>query len=187
MNKVCGMLLVGGTALSLQAIEFNSLYTHHRARRVDDVLTVVLAEETRAGSQSGTATQKKNNIGVNVAGGSGALSFIPGMGVSAGNELAYDGKGGTSRQGNLTGRVTARVEKVLDNGNLVIRGSKTVEINDEKEIIKIAGIVRPEDVLANNVVYSYNIADAEILYSGKGSAEQGQRPGLIARILNWIF
>lgn len=170
-----------------QAIEFNSLYTDHRALRVDDVLTIIISEEAKAGSQSGTATQKKNSIGVSGNGGAGALSFIPKMGVSAGNDVQYDGKGGTTRQGSLTGRVTARVEKVLDNGNLVIRGSKTVAINNEKEIIKVAGIVRPEDIEANNIIYSYNIADAEITYSGKGSAEQGQRPGLIARVLNWIF
>jgi flagellar L-ring protein precursor FlgH len=76
---------------------------------------------------------------------------------------------------------------VLDNGNLVIDGSKVVEINEEKEIIKISGIVRPQDIESNNIIYSYNVANAQITYSGKGAASTGQRPGLLARILNWIF
>jgi flagellar basal body L-ring protein FlgH len=47
--------------------------------------------------------------------------------------------------------------------------------------------VRPQDIEANNIIYSYNVADAQITYSGKGVANTGQRPGLVARILNWIF
>ena len=74
-----------------------------------------------------------------------------------------------------------------DNGNLVIDGSKVVEINEEKEIIKITGIVRPEDIGTNNTIYSYKISDANITYSGKGVADRGRRPGIFARIFNVLF
>ncbi|MFW6255147.1 MAG: flagellar basal body L-ring protein FlgH, partial [Chitinivibrionales bacterium] len=90
-------------------------------------------------------------------------------------------------EGNLAARVSARVTQVLDNGNLMIEGSKVVEINNEKEIIKVSGVVRPEDIGSNNIVYSYNVADAQINYSGKGTVHEGSRPGLLSRFLNWIF
>ena len=83
--------------------------------------------------------------------------------------------------------MSARVVKVLENGNLVVEGSKVVEINEEKEIIKIKGVVRPQDIEADNTIYSYNIADAEITYSGKGTVHNGHRPGLLSKLLNWIF
>ncbi len=165
----------------------NSLFSDHRAMRVDDILTVHIVESAKAGSQSKTNTSKENKFGVEAGGGSGALGFLPSFGASGGNNAAYDGKGGTSREGQLVATVTARVVKVMGNGNLIIDGSKVVEINDEKEIIKVSGTVRPEDVQKSNIIYSSSIADAQITYSGKGAAHDGQRPGLIARFLNWIF
>jgi flagellar L-ring protein precursor FlgH len=164
-----------------------NLFSDHRAMKVDDILTIMIVESAKAGSESGTKTSKENSMGVEAGGGSGALRFIPGFGASGGNKVGYDGKGGTSREGSLVATISARVKKVLDNGNLVIEGSKVVEINEEKEIIKITGVVRPQDVRKNNIIYSSSIADAEITYTGKGVANTGRRPGLLARFFNWIF
>ncbi len=164
-----------------------NLYSDHRAMRVDDLLTILIDESAKAGSESGTKTSKENSVGLEASGGSGALRAIPAFGVSGGSKVGYDGKGGTSREGSLVATLSARVIKVLDNGNLVIEGSKVVEINDEKEIIKLTGVVRPQDVRKNNVISSSNIADAEITYAGKGVANTGRRPGFLARFLNWIF
>jgi flagellar L-ring protein precursor FlgH len=172
---------------AVNAASMYSLYNDKKAYTTDDILTVVILENAKAGSESGTNTKKQNDIGLQGAGGSGALKFIPSFGASAGNNVGYNGTAGTSREGSLAAKISARVVQVLDNGNLVIDGSKVVEINDEKEIIKISGIVRPQDIEANNVVYSYNVADAQITYSGKGTVHDGERPGLIARIFNWIF
>jgi flagellar L-ring protein FlgH len=187
VTLLSGTLLLAAVAGVPHAASMLNLYSDHRAMRVDDILTIMIVESAKAGSESGTKTFKENSLGLNAAGGSGALGFIPGFGVSGGNTVNYDGKGGTSRQGSLIATITARVIKVQDNGNLVIEGSKVVEINDEKEIIKITGIVRPQDVRKDNVIYSSNVADAEITYAGKGVANTGRRPGLLARFLNWIF
>ena len=164
-----------------------NLFSDHRAMRVDDILTILIDESAKAGSESGTKTSKENSLGLESPGGSGALRMIPGFGVSGGSKVGYDGKGGTTREGSLVATISARVIKVLDNGNLVIEGSKVVEINDEKEIIKITGVVRPQDVRKDNVINSSNIADASITYAGKGVANTGRRPGLLARFLNFIF
>jgi flagellar L-ring protein precursor FlgH len=164
-----------------------SIYNAHRAMRVDDVLTVVIVESAKAGSQSGTNTNKQNDMSLQGGNGSGLLKFIPNFGASGSSKVSYDGKGGTSREGSLVAKISARVVQVLDNGNLLIDGSKVVEINEEKEIIKVNGIVRQQDIESNNIIYSYNIADAHITYSGKGTASTGQRPGFFARVLNWIF
>ena len=189
MNKSKIALLLSVSLMLLQAwaAPIYNLYNAHRAMRVDDILTVVITESAKAGSQSGTNTNKQNDMSVQNVKGSGLLKFIPSFGASGSSSLSYDGKGGTSREGSLDAKISARVVKVLDNGNLVIDGSKVVEINEEKEIIKISGVVRPQDIESNNIIYSYNIADAQITYSGKGVANTGQRPGLFARILNWIF
>jgi flagellar L-ring protein precursor FlgH len=187
-QKICiGLAVIVTAHLGLSAPSVYNLYTDHRAMRVDDILTVYVVESAKAGSQSNTSTSKQNDFGLSGSGGSGAIGFIPAFGVSAGNSISYDGKGGTSREGSLVAKISARVIEVMDNGNLVIKGSKQVEINNEKEIIKISGVVRPQDIESDNTIYSHNIADASITYSGKGNASTGRRPGLLARFLNWIF
>jgi flagellar L-ring protein precursor FlgH len=186
----CRSVLIGtmiSAATCMAGSSIYDLYTAHRAVQVDDILTVLIVEQATAGSQSGTSTSKENDIGATGMGGTGALKFLPNLGVSASNKITYDGTGSTTRQGQVTGKVSARVVRVLDNGNLVVDGSKVLEINNEREVIKIAGTVRPMDIQSDNTVYSYNIADAQITYSGKGTATTGQRPGLIARLFNWIF
>jgi flagellar L-ring protein precursor FlgH len=178
------VLLIIHTVFSAPMV---NLFSDHRAMRIDDILTIMIVESAKAGSESGTTTSKENSLGLESPGGSGVLRMIPGFGVSGGSKVGYDGKGGTSREGSLIATISARVIKVLDNGNLVIEGSKVVEINEEKEIIKITGTIRPQDVLKNNIIYSSSIADAQITYTGKGVSNTGQRPGLLARILNFIF
>ena len=174
-------------AYIVHAGDVYSLYTDHRAMKKDDILTVLIVENAKAESQSSTSTDKKNSFGVDNVEGSGALRFIPSFGASGGTKVEYDGKGGTAREGELVATISARVVEVMDNGNLRIDGNKVVEINEEKEIIKISGIVRPEDIESDNTVFSHDISEAKITYSGKGVANTGRRPGLIARILNWIF
>ena len=172
---------------SANSAPVGNLFSDHRAVRTDDILTVLIVESAKAGSESNTKTSKENNMGIEAGGGSGALGFIPGFGANGSSKVGYDGKGGTSRIGSLVATVSARVIKVLDNGNLVIEGSKVVEINEEKEMIKLSGTVRPQDIQTNNIIYSSSIADAQITYAGKGVANTGQRPGVLARFINWIF
>ncbi len=187
MRKIIGTFAAALFVVSAQANDFN-LYTNHRAMRVDDILTVVIDENAKAGSQSSTSTDKSNGLDLGIGAGVGPLlGRIPQMSASGSLGVKFDGKGQTARTGNLNANISARVVQVLDNGNLVIEGSKVVEINEEKEIIKISGIVRPQDIEANNIVMSSNIADAQIAYSGKGSVQQGHRPGPFARLMNFIF
>jgi flagellar L-ring protein precursor FlgH len=172
---------------SVGAAPVADLYSDHRAMKVDDILTVVVIENAKAGSTSKTNTSKENGVNVSGSGGSGLFGWLPSFGASGESKIDYDGQGGTERQGSLAAKVSARVIEVFDNGNLVIEGSKVVEINDEKEIIKISGTVRPQDIAPDNSVYSYNIADAQITYTGKGAPSTARRPGIFARFFNWIF
>jgi flagellar L-ring protein FlgH len=185
-TKNCLSCLLAGFCVA-SAADVQNLFSDQRALKVDDILTIRIMESAKAGSESKTSTDKEHSFDVSSGGGTGLLGLLPKFSGSGGTKVGYDGQGGTSREGTLSATISARVTKVLDNGNLVIEGSKVVEINDEKGIIKISGIVRPLDIQQNNVVTSSNIADAQITYSGKGVATTGQRPGLLARIINWIF
>jgi flagellar L-ring protein FlgH len=181
--------LIGFTVIyyNCLAAEVPNLFSDQSALRVDDILTILIVESAKAGTESKTNTGKTQSFGVESNGGTGALRFLPKFGGSGSADIGYDGKGATSRTGSLNATIAVRVTKVLDNGNLVIEGTKVVEVNDEKGLIKVTGIVRPRDIQPNNFIYSSSIADAQITYSGKGAVNDGHRPGILARIINWIF
>jgi flagellar L-ring protein precursor FlgH len=167
----------------------NNLYTDKKGKKAGDVVTILIMEAAKAGSDTRTETEKKNNlnIGQEKSTGSKLFGWLPSFGVSGNANISYDGKGATARNGELKATVTARITDVLDNGNLLIEGSKVVAINDEEEILEVSGTIRADDINPDNTVYSYKIAEAVIRYSGSGSNADAAKPGLLTRFFNWIF
>jgi len=166
---------------------FESLYSDIKAAKVGDIVTVIITEKTLASNSSRMSTGKDSKLSVQGEQGTGALDFIQGFSVSANIGRGHEGSGSTERRGSIIGRMAAVVVEVLDNGNLVIKGEKEILINDEKEILVLSGIVRPEDISTNNTVYSTDIANTQITYKGKGLVSSGSKPGIFARIIGWFF
>lgn len=165
----------------------SSLFTDIKAHQVGDLVTVNIFEDASAQNVSKTETKKEANFDAGGGPGIGPLDFIPLFGVSGDSKSEFKGDGKTSRSNRLRARMTARVTGVSANGDLLIEGTRVVGINDDKEAITLSGLVRPADIAADNSVASYLIADAQIVYTGKGATGTASRPGLIVRILNWIF
>ncbi len=165
-----------------------SIYGDVKAKKVGDVLYVIISENNSASKNAQTNTNKQNKASVEGTATSGALSgLFPGVGgdMDIGNQ--YKGQASTTRSGKFTSRMTVVVVDVLPNRNLVIEGTKTMEINEDLEVMTLSGIVQPEHISSSNIVYSYQIANTKITYKGKGSVSQGHRIGVLGRILNWVF
>ena len=96
------------------------------------------------------------------------------------------GAGNTSRNTTLVARVSARVIRVLDNGNLLIEGRRQVTVNAEDQYLIISGIIRPEDITTENTIASQYIADARIVYTGQGVVNDKMRPGWMTRVVDWV-
>ncbi|MBX3119901.1 MAG: flagellar basal body L-ring protein FlgH [Fimbriimonadaceae bacterium] len=155
------------------------------ARTEGDILTVLISETSAAQFNAGTTTSKKeaNNVArlnIPIIGG-----FLPALGTSG--DLSSDGKGTTSQNGKLVAKMTVIVKKVMENGTMVIEGTRSVQVNKETQTFKLSGIVRLDDIRSDNTVLSENIAEAEIKVDGKGAISDRQRRGFLSRILDWIF
>ena len=176
-----------------------SLFEDVRAKRVGDILTVVLAEKTDAKKQATTTTAKDTSVDLGNPTIMGSpLSFsapspIPKRKLTLANSVdttqKFDGSGDSTQSNSLTGNVTVTVVEVLANGNLVVRGEKTLRINQGDEYLRVSGVVRPADVSSDNSVISTQLADARIAYSGSGFVADSNSMGWLARFVNswWPF
>ncbi|WP_140944085.1 flagellar basal body L-ring protein FlgH [Candidatus Thermokryptus mobilis] len=172
--------------LKSQEVIQRSIFSDHKAFKVGDVITIIVIEVSSAENNIKRSTSRSGNINGSVS-GSGALSFIPESGFSIGTENEFKGQGSTSSRGAVKAKISAKVVGIDSAGNLVIEGKRKVSINGDAQIIRIKGVVRPSDVNWDNSVFSYNIANAEIEFSGKGMTYRNQSPSWITRLLHWLF
>lgn len=164
---------------------FSDLASDLRARRVDDIVTIVVQESASAASTGTTKSSRTSSAKSNIAalGGitraAGPLANLANLGSSS----TLDGEGATSRQTTLTTTVSARVTHVLSNGNLVVEGSKNVTINSENQIITIRGVIRPIDLDTGNSIQSARLAQMEVQVNGKGVVgDVIRRPNILYRL-----
>lgn len=158
-----------------------------KARRLGDLLTIRLREATNASKSSSTDTEKNQTVdlpGPTIAGRPVTVNGTPVLDTNIEGQRKFAGKGSSSQQNQLSGALTAVVVDVLPNGNLVLEGEKWLRLNQGDELIRIRGVVRPFDVLADNSVLSERIADARISYAGKGAIASANAQGWLARFFN---
>ena len=178
----------------------NELFVNPKARKVGDIVTINIVESSSASNKATTNTGKSSSLSMGVDNlfglegryGTGSTKsphpfFNPFAKIQSGLSSNFDGSGTTTRSGDLTAYITARVTKVLPNGNLEIVGTREVTVNSEEQTITLSGIIRPRDISPDNVILSTYIANAKIAYSGAGIINDRQRPGWMARILDWIW
>jgi flagellar L-ring protein precursor FlgH len=159
-----------------------------KASHVGDIVTVRIVENAKGSKDAQTKSGRSSTIGASTS----AFLGIPNsttqkLQADATFSDDFDGSGSTSRSGALTADITAVVTAVFPNGNLAIEGKREVLINSEKELISLAGVIRPEDIGPRNTILSTFIADAKIEYTGRGVLNDKQRPGWLIRILDWIW
>jgi len=158
-----------------------------RASQVGDILTVLVVETTSASNRSNVATKKSNSTEIGSEKGTGPLRFIPKLGLTSEASTDYSGEGSTERQQQIQARVSVTVVGLRPNGDLMVEGSRTITINGEQEVIYLSGAVNPLIIPANNTIESYRISDLQVSYKGKGAITQGSRPGLLVRLVSWLF
>jgi flagellar L-ring protein precursor FlgH len=99
----------------------------------------------------------------------------------------FKGAGSTNRAGELTAVMTARIGEVLPNGDLVVEGVREIEINGDRQIVVLSGVVRVADVGPDNSVLSTSVGQLRIRYFGRGLMKDNLNPGWLIRVLNKIF
>jgi flagellar L-ring protein FlgH len=182
-----------GTLSSAQSLWHDNtslaMYADKRAARVGDLITIVVQENTTATKDNKTSTSKKASMDAAITAflyspaASGLLTkggTLPALKYNSGN--TFDGGGTINNSEQIVAQVTVRVIDVLPNGNMLIEGTRETAFSGEKQNVVLHGIVRPDDVTANNTVFSYNVADAKIQIVSKGTIADSQRKGWFTKI-----
>ncbi len=184
---VCVLLMAAATSVAREPlIDFETgrtLVSNMKARQVGDLITIIITENATASATSKTKADNKSETSGGP--GLGFLDFIKPWGLTVENK--YKGDGNTSRDGSLRAEITARIVEVLRNGDYRVEGTRMININGEKQLIEITGVCRARDITPDNTIMSTYVSDAQIAYNGSGIINDASEPGVVTKIVNWLF
>jgi len=161
------------------------LATDPKARRLNDLVTVSVIENLSATGSADSNIDKSSSADVVIPGTKIADQLARLFPYSS--ETAHKGSGATTRSTQLSATVTARVVEVLPNGDLVIEGVREVDINGDRSLVILTGVVRQFDVQSGNVVSSARIGQLQIRSLSQGLIKDSLTPGWLIRALNKVF
>ncbi|MCC6172514.1 MAG: flagellar basal body L-ring protein FlgH [Gammaproteobacteria bacterium] len=160
------------------------LFENATARRVGDILTIRLVENTNASKSASTSTAKSTSVtlpGPTVAGRPVTINGTEILSGGVENDSSFDGEGSSRQSNRLSGDITVTVARRLPNGTLLVRGEKWITINQGRELVRLSGLIRQIDIEPDNTVPSSKVANASITYAGKGALADANAPGWLAR------
>lgn len=186
------------------------LFYDNKARGRGDLVTVLIDENVSAREQATTDLDRSGKISTNLSSDVGIGDLVakvfrklveflgvddPGAPASGAtvnilestNDNTFEGEGTTQRSGDFTATVTCRVLAVLPGNVFHIRGRRSVLINHEEQILTLEALVRQQDIGIDNTVPSSVLAEARMRLDGIGVIDDKQRPGWLARVLDWVY
>jgi flagellar L-ring protein precursor FlgH len=173
--------------------QLTSLYGDQRAKQVGDIVTIKIVEISQASEKATTDTSRQSQASAGISNFFGLELKPSGPWTNPGSLINskmsndYTGSGETTRTGSLSATITARIMDVLPTGNLAIEGKREIYVNNEKKEILVQGVIRPRDIAYDNSILSTQVADAKIIYTGIGVVSEKQRPGWLARALDFVW
>jgi flagellar L-ring protein precursor FlgH len=174
-----------GAPMSLWRTGSRSFFNDQRAQRIGDIITVDIEIDDRAEISNSSNREREASTSAGVSNFFGLEqslgqifnnAFDPTTMIAAEAESEHRGTGAINREEKIELTVAAVIVDRLPNGNLVLAGRQEVRINGELRELTVSGIIRPEDVTANNRINHTQIAEARISYGGRGSISAVQRP-----------
>jgi flagellar L-ring protein precursor FlgH len=177
----------------------DNLFSDTKARKVNDIVTVVITEEIKQSTQQtkklNEANTDSSSFDATVSGGivaNGKTYGINKTGISLNlptmnSSRTFQGSGSQQHNETFQTTITARIIKVLANGNYFIEGSRELYVDGQKQIIQISGVIRPEDIAPDNTIDSKYIADAKISYKTEGTIKRYTEQNWFAKFWSALF
>lgn len=176
----------------------NPLFSDHKAMHINDIVTVVISESAQSSSTSAKKLSESDTAGLgagvltsgaaapvgtilNKIGGFGDMSF------SSNSNSNFAGTGVATKDASFSTTVSARIVKVMENGNYFITGKRELLVDRQKQIIQISGVIRPYDIGQDNQIDSSKMSDARILYKMQGDVDRAAEQGWGTKIVESVW
>ena len=166
------------------------LYCDDTARRVGDVLTIIVSESSKVDNKIKRDLKKEVDRSTTFNGELGIdhlLPSIPGFTMSAKSSNGLKGKADYKDERLIEDRITVVVEDILPNGNLIVLGTRHRDVSSDIQTIQVSGIVRPSDVAFDNTVKSEQVANFRLVTLNKGVSETYNKPGWLGKVFDFIW
>ena len=168
------------------SVGYTPLTSGARATSVGDIITIVLVERTQATKSNSADTSRSGTLGLTPPTTGIMSKLFSASDVAMGGNNAFTGKGNATQSNALTGEITVTIAQVFPNGTMLVRGEKALTLNRGDEFIQVSGLVRQADIGPDNRIASTRVADAKIIYKGKGEIANASRQGWLQRFFSAI-
>jgi flagellar L-ring protein precursor FlgH len=164
---------------------YSALVVGTRARQLGDMVTIILTEATTTTKSTQGRTAREGSFGITPP-AAGPLDFLNPEALKAAAEGSFTGGGNAAQQSRLNGAVAVTIAAIYPNGTAEVVGEKQMMFSQGDEWVQFAGRIRLIDIDSDNRLASSQVANARIIYSGKGAVQQASRPGWLSRFFNLI-
>ena len=182
------ILLIAMSSFLLGQMEdfsVTSIYSDIKAHNVGDLITVHIIESSNASRESKVNSSSSTDMSMDGSVAGTLTDYLPLFGAASNISNILDGSEGTEQKDQLTGRISVTIMEETENGMFFIKGKRILEVNGEMNTIQLEGYVRERDISTDNTVFSYNIANAEIIYQKGGTLENVVNPRKVQNWLTW--
>lgn len=172
-------------AIFQAAAGYSGYHEGTRARRVGDLVTIVLVETIATSKSTSGRTERQGNASITPP-TAGPLDFLNPDALKAAAQGSFNGRGDAGQRSTLNGAVAVTIAEVRPNGTALVTGEKQMLLSQGDEWVQFTGIIRLADIDSDNRLPSSAVADARIIYSGTGAVQQASRPGWLSRFFAQI-
>lgn len=197
---LCLLVVPGGSVAQAGSIwanrheDMKAPYVDDVARRIGDILTVTISEDSKIDNKANRNLQKDTDRQASFDGtldittpNYNVLPRIPSFNMDATSTNTLKSKADYKDERKYADSITAVVMDVLPNGNLVVMGKRDRKIAGDIQQIEISGIVRPSDIAFDNTVSSVKVANFRLVTLNKGVSAPYQKPGWLGRVMDVLW
>ncbi|OHB56504.1 MAG: hypothetical protein A2Y07_09285 [Planctomycetes bacterium GWF2_50_10] len=184
----------GGSIWAKRDLNTATVYGDDTARKIGDVLTVIINEASKVDNKVSRDLKKSTNRAVDFDGELGIttpnhnlIPRMPGVDISATSNNQLNGQADYKDERTLDDRVTLVVEDIQANGNLVVIGTRQRDIAGDKQTITVSGIVRPSDISFDNTIRSEQVANFQIVTKNEGVSNTYNKVGWLGQIFDFLW
>lgn len=191
ITLICAATGQAGSIWAKRAQTSKPLFADDKANQIGDLLTIVISEDHKVDNKVkrdlSNSTNRQLGIGSNDFTIEHVIPTTPEINIDLQSKKSLQGKSDYKDERSIEDSITVVVVDIHPNGNLVVLGTRSRDVNSDKQIIQVSGIVRPSDIAFGNLVRSERVANFQLVALSEGVTESYNNPGWLSRVLDKIW